>query len=287
VTLLALPLTAALTLQAGPAQMGVLAAVETAPFLLIGLPAGAWVDRLRRRPVMIAADVGRALMLAAIPAAWLLGGLTIELLYAVGLLAGCLTVFFDVAYQAYLPALVERDELVEGNSKLELSRSTAQIVGPGLAGGLVQAIGGPPAILIDAVSFALSGFCLGLIRRAEPAPRTAGGRGRLWAEIGEGLRLVVGSPVLRGIAGCTGTWNLFGSIVQAVLVLFATRELGLEPGALGLIFAVGGAGAVLGALLADRATRRFGTGPVIIGAAAIGAASWLLIPLAGGATAAA
>jgi MFS family permease len=280
VTMLALPLTAALLLQATPVQMGVLVAAETLPFLLVGLPAGAWVDRRRRRPVLIAADIGRALVLLAVPLAWLQGWLRIEVLVVVGFLTGLLTVFFDVAYQAYLPALVDRRHLVEGNSRLELSRSAAQIVGPGLAGGLVQLAGGPLAIVVDAVSFAVSAVCLGRIRRLEPDP-PLGTAGSLWREIGEGLRLVVGNPVLRGIAGSTATWNLFGNIAQTVLVLFATRELGLNAGWLGLVFAIAGVGALVGALLAGPVAGRAGVGPTIIGAQVVGAASWLLLPLAG------
>jgi MFS family permease len=280
VTVLALPLTAALLLAATPVQMGLLAAAETLPFLLIGLPAGAWVDRWRRQPVMVLADLGRALVLATIPAAWLAGWLRMELLYAVGFLAGLLTVFFDVAYQAYLPALVARAELVEGNSKLELSRSAAQLVGPGLAGGLVQVAGGPLAILIDAVSFALSALCLRGIRRREPPPAPAGQR-HLAAEIGEGLRLVLGTPVLRGIAGCTATWNCFGNVAFAVLILFATRELGLEPGLVGVLFGLGGGGALLGALAAERLARRIGTGPTIIAGQVVAAIVWQVVPLAG------
>lgn len=233
-----LPLTAAL-LAATPVQMGLLAAAETLPFLLIGLPAGAWVDRWRRRPVMVLADLGRALVLAAIPAAWLAGWLRMELIYAVGFLAGLLTVFFDVAYQVYLPALVARDELVEGNSKLELSRSVAQLVGPGLAGGLVQVAGGPLAILIDAVSFALSALCLRGIRRREPPLAPAGRRHRA-AEIGAGLRLVLGTPVPRGLAGCTATGTDSMTLLFFVLILFATRELELGPGLVGVLFSLGG-----------------------------------------------
>src|SRR5919204_6968169 len=187
---LAIPLAAALVLHASPAQMGLLGAFEFAPFLLLSLFAGVWVDRVHRRPVLIVADVGRAIFLGSIPVAAILGVLRIEQLYVVGLLTGVLTVFFDVAYQAYLPVLVSREHLVEGNSKLEVSRSVAQIAGPGLAGGLVQAITAPMAILLDAVSFLVSALSLGLIRTPEPVP-VRDGRRRVRAEIGEGLRVVL------------------------------------------------------------------------------------------------
>src|SRR5689334_4573513 len=169
VTALALPLTAVLVLKASPAEMGILGAVEFAPFLLLSLFAGVWVDRLRRRPIMILADLGRALLVFSIPAMFWLGQLRMEYLYLVGLLTGVLTVFFDVAYQSYLPSLVEREQLVEGNSKLEVSRSVAQIAGPGLAGALVQTISAPVAMLVDGLSFLASTFFLGLIRKPEPA----------------------------------------------------------------------------------------------------------------------
>lgn len=280
VTRFALPLTAALTLQASPTQMGVLQALEFAPFLLFGLLAGAWVDRLHRRPVLIGADLGRAAVLASIPIAALLGVLRMEQLYVAGFLAGVLTVFFDVAYQAFLPTLVRRDHLVEGNSKLEVSRSVAQIAGPGLAGPLVQLVGAPLAILVDAASFLFSVAFLGMLRTPEPAPANAGRR-NIWVEIGDGLRVVVGHPWLRSLAGCTATSNLFAHMLFAVYVLHLTRDLGLQPATLGLIFAFGGPASLLGALVAGRAARRFGLGRTIVAATVVPPAGALLIPLAG------
>ena len=182
VTQLALPLTAAITLQVSALEMGVLGAVEFAPFLLFGLVAGVWVDRQPRRRTLIAADLGRALLLGLIPLAALFGVLRIELLYAVGFLTGVLTVFFDVAYQSYLPILVERSQLVEGNARLEVSRSVAQVVGPGLGGTLVQLVSAPVAIAVDALSFLASAGFLAGIGRAEPPPRRGAGPG-VWADI--------------------------------------------------------------------------------------------------------
>jgi MFS family permease len=280
---LAIPLTAALVLNATPLQMGLLGAFEFAPFLLLSLFAGVWVDRLRRRPVLIVADVGRAILLASIPAAAVLGVLHIEQLYVVGLLTGVLTVFFDVAYQSYLPALVSREHLIEGNSKLEVSRSVAQIAGPGVAGALVQLITAPLAVLADAASFVASVIFLLLIRAPEPAPeRHATGGSSIWAELREGLAVVLGNPLLRSIAGCTATSNLFGNAMMAVYVLYATRQLGIEPALLGIIFAAGGPGALLGSLLAGRAADHFGFGSTIIGSISIGALANLLVPLASG-----
>src|SRR6266571_4222971 len=242
---LAIPLTAALVLNASPFEMGLLGAFEFAPFLLLSLFAGVWVDRTARRPVLIVADVGRALLLGSIPAAAFLGILHIEQLYVVGLLTGVLTVFFDVAYQSYLPVLVSREHLVEGNSKLEVSNSVAQIAGPGVAGALVQLITAPLAVLVDALSFIASVISLLLIHAPEPAPeRHAGSSSSMWSELREGLGVVLDNPLLRSIAGCTGTSNLFGNALQALFVLYLTRDLGLPPAVIGLIYAVAGPGAL-------------------------------------------
>jgi MFS family permease len=281
ITLLALPLTAVLTLGATPGQMGLLGAIQYAPFLLLGLFAGVWVDRLRRRPILIGANLGRAALLGLVPLLAALDLLRIEHLYVLAFPLGVLTVFFDVAYQSFLPALVRREDLVEGNSKLEASRSVAQVAGPGLAGMLVQFLTAPIALALDAVSFVVSAGCLMLIRVRESTPTSgASGRGVL-AEIGEGLRLVLGNPLLRPIAGCTGSSNLFSAAIQAVFVLYLTRELGIAPTVLGLIVGAGGVGALLGATLAQPAARRFGVGPTIVWPITLGSGAWLVLPLAG------
>lgn len=280
VTGLALPIIAALALEATPAQMGLLGAVEMSPFLLFGLPAGAWVDRLPRRAVLIVTDVGRALLMLAIPVAAWLGHLRMELLYVVGFLAGTLTVFFDVAYQAYLPSLVGREHLLEGNSKLEVSRSAAQLLGPGMAGGLIEWLTAPVAMLVDAASYLASAAFLAGIRRPEARPAAAGRN--LWAEVGEGLRLVLGNPLLRSIAACTATSNFFGSAGGAVFILFATRELGLTPGVLGLVFGLSNVGFLLGAVAAVRAAERLGLGRTLVFAPLVWSAGSLLVALAGG-----
>ena len=280
VTLLALPLAAALTLHATPGEMGVLAAAETAPFLLVGLFAGVWVDRLRRRPMLLATDCARGVLLLAIPLAAIAGALTIAVLYAVAFLVGILTVFFDVAYQSFLPALVGRAQLVEGNSKLEVSRSAAQIAGPGIAGGLVQLVTAPVAIVVDAASYLVSAFFLVFVRVPEPPPAPRDGGGNIWRDIGEGLRVVVGNPMLRAIAGCTATANLGGNIWQAVIILYLTRRIGLSAGAIGLIYSTASIGFLCAALLAGRIAQRFGLGPTIVGSQLVGALGAMLLPIA-------
>jgi MFS family permease len=263
--------------------MGILNAAGFAPFLLLTLPAGVLVDRQRRRPILIASDIGRAVLLGLIPLLAFLSLLRIEYMIAISFLVGVLTVFFHLAYQSYLPALVERDQLVEGNSKLIASDSVAQIGGPGLAGLLVELVTAPFTILVDALSYAVSAISLGLIRTTEPAPRHVEGRS-VWNEIGEGLRVVFGNSYLRAIAAEAATYNLFWNVLEAVYVLYAVRELGMRPGIIGLIFMVGSVGSLLGAVLADRIARRFGVGSTILGAMALGCIAPILIPLASGQT---
>ena len=281
ITMLALPLTAILTLDATPAQLGILTAAATLPSLLVSLPAGAWVDRLRRRPVLIGADWGRALLLGSIPLAAALGPLRIEYLYLVAALASALTVFFNVAADSYLPALIPRRQLVEGNSKLAASESLAQIAGPGVGGVLVQLISAPLTILVDAGSFLASALCLRLIRTVEPAQPAGNQEQRIWREIGEELRLLTREPVLRAFAGCSGTLNGFGGIGDALFRLYALRHLAMSPALLGTIYALGSVAWLFGAVLVNRVTLRLGQGPtMLMGALLIGVAN-LLVPLAG------
>jgi MFS family permease len=283
-TALALPLIAAITLNATPGQMGILTAVERVPFLVIGLLAGVWVDRIRRRPVLITGDLGRGLVLLSIPLAATLGVLGMPQLYVVGLVVGTFTLFFDVAYQAYLPALVDRRQLIEGNSKLEATRSISQLAGPGIAGAVIQLVTAPLAVILDAVSFFLSAGFLGTIRlREDPPARTE--RKPMLAEVREGLGVVFGSPYLRSIAGCTGTSNLFATAVFTLYILFATRELGLNATAIGVIFSVGNVAALGGALTAGRLGARLGVGRVIIASAIVFGVGAIPIVLAQRATA--
>lgn len=265
VSLLALPLLAIGTLHASTFAVGALRAVEFAPFLLVGLPAGVIVDRRRRRPVLMLGDVGRAIALFSIPLAWWLGLLTLAQLFFVVFITGVLTVFFDVAYQSYLPALVDQDQLGDGNAKLETSRAGAQIAGPGLAGVLVQVVGAPAAVIADAVSFVLSASSVLFIRRAEP-PVEAPARTEqptMRSEIGEGLRYVLGHPALRAIAGCTATSNYFSSMLDAVLLVYLVRTLHYSAGVIGLIFMFANIGFLVAAATARRVERRLLLGRTI------------------------
>jgi MFS family permease len=245
ITVLALPL-AAVALGAGPREMGWLAAARTLPVLLFGLVAGTWVDRLPRRPLLIATDLVRAALLCSVPAAMLLGQLRLDLLYAVAFLAGVLALVSQVAHASYLPALVGREQLVEGNSKLAETGQVASVVGPSLGGALVQLVTAPMALLVDALSFVASAVLLGTIRRREARPTAPAERRALWREIGEGLRFVVAHPVLRTLTGAWGLYFLFDALFWGLYPLYVTRELGVSPAGLGLLFAIGGVGGVLG-----------------------------------------
>jgi MFS family permease len=278
----ALPLAAVLVLKATPLQMGLLAAIGAAPVLVVGLPAGAWVDRLRRRPILIAADVGRAVLLISIPLAALLHVLRIEQLYVVAALVGVLAVFFDVADQSFLPSVVPRESLIAANSTLGASASVAEIGGPALAGVLVQWLSAPVAILFDAVSFLFSALCVGLIRAQEPLPERIEQRQSLWRDVAEGLRMVLRHPVLRALAGSAGTFTFFGSFLGALYVLYAIRTLGVPPGAVGLLVAAGGVSAFAGALVAGPVVRRFGPRVTLGGSLLAYGFLSLLIPLATG-----
>jgi MFS family permease len=279
VTLLALPVLAVTQLHATPLQMGVLTALETLAFLVIGLPAGAWVDRWRRKRVLVVNDLVRAVALATLPAAWLLGGLTLTQLFVVAAVTGTATVFFDVAYQSYLPTLVERHRIVDGNSKLETSRAVAQVAGPGLTGVLLRVIGAPLLIAGDALSFLVSALFIGRIRHVDTVPDRATRR-PMRAEIAEGLGFVVRHPLLRRIVACTGSSNLFGSMTSALLVLFVLRTLGLSESTLGVVFSVGAVGGLVGAASAGWFARRVGEGRAIPLSAVVFAAGGALMPLA-------
>jgi MFS family permease len=279
VSLLAIPLLAVRTLHATPFDMGLLTAASTAAFLIVGLPAGVWVDRVRRRRVMIGADLGRVLALGSVPVAYAVGGLTLVQLFVVTLTSGILTVFFDVAYQSYLPALVGRGHLVEGNAKLTGSAQVAAVAGPSIAGGLVQAIGSSAAVAVDSVSFLASAAAVGAIRSPEPKPvAPENGHPKLLHDIGEGLRFVFGDTLLRAIAATTATSNLFSGIAAAVEIVFLVRSVHASPGVIGLLFTMGGVGGVVGALAAGPIARRSGGArATVIGIA--GNAGALLIPL--------
>jgi len=274
---------AILVLNASAGQIAVLLAADLVPGFLIGLVAGVWIDRLRRRPVMIAADVGRALLLGSIPLVAVTGHVRIEQLYAVAVLVSMLTVLFDVAEQSYIPAVVGRDRLVDANSKLAATQSIAEVGAFGIAGWLVQLFTAPVAIAIDALSFIASAGLAGTIRTAEFRAIATGERRGVWREMLDGLQALNGDRSLRAITLSVGAmYGAFG-MVGTVYSLYALRELGFRPGLLGLVFAVGGVSSLTAAMLAGRLTRRFGVGPTMVGGLLLAALGILFLPLARGA----
>jgi MFS family permease len=312
---IAIPFIAAVLLQASPGEVGLLTTIEFLPFLLFTLPAGVWVDRFPKRRLLVMGDLGRALMLVTIPIAYPLGLLTIWQLYIVGFVNGVMTVFFDVADQSYLPTILERDELVEGNSKLQVSQSSAQILGQPFGGGIIALLSAPTAILIDAASYVGSaGLILsirerrGRTRDASPAadpvaaiatdafagpsaeasaaaereapadPVTPGGGMR--RQIVDGLRYILRHEYLGNIAATTATSNLFGNIGFAVFPVFAYRVLQLTPQAVGTMGGLAGVGVLLGALTAGRIQRRLGVGRTIVATAVLFGPITVLIPIA-------
>ncbi|WP_162794971.1 MFS transporter [Nonomuraea lactucae] len=285
VTLLALPLAALLLLDASPLEIGLLSAVEFLPILLVGLPAGVWIERFRRLPVLILTDVGRAVALLAVPVAAWLDLLSMPLMYAVAFAIGLGTLFFDVAQLSYLPELVRDDRLVDANGKLELSRSMAQLAGPSAGGFLVQAFTAPVAILVDAVSYLISAVFLVFARAertVEPEPAERPG---LRGEIAEGMRFVFAHPLLRPLILCAAIAELAFAAVLALLVVYAADELRLGPGAIGVALAVGNVGGLLGALLAGPLSRRIGDGAAFIVSIALFSGGAILLPLSTGAVA--
>jgi MFS family permease len=280
VSLLAIPILAVVTLHASTFEVGALTASSTAAFLLVGLPAGALVDRVRRRNVLIWADVGRALTLGSVPVTAALGVLTLGQLFAVTLLTGVLTVFFDVAYQSYLPFLIGRENLVEGNAKLQGSQSVAGVAGPSAAGGLIELLKAANAIALDAATFVVSVLSVLAIRAREPRPQRTEERRSLRHEIAEGLAFVVRHPILRAIAGTTSTANFFGGVQTAVEVVFLVRVLHQPAGIIGLLFGAGSVGGILGALTASRIAKLVGGARATIWAIGIGGMGGLLLPLA-------
>ena len=283
ITLLAVPTVAILILHAGPFQVGILSALEFLAFPTLGLVAGVYADRIRRRPIMIVCDIGRLLALASIPIAFTFNLLTLGQLYAVALVTGIFNVFFDVSYQSYLPVLVERANLIEGNTKLEVTRSGSQIAGPAVAGVLIQLIGGARAVAVDAVSFLVSALALAAIRQPEPEPKpgTASGRTGFFAEMREGIEVVFKNPYLWRIAGCTATTNLGSNMIfGAVFLIFAYRDLHLSAAVVGIVFAISSGGWLAGAFLAGWAARTLGLGPTLALSILFGGLVTLATPLA-------
>jgi len=279
VSQLALPLVAVLSLHSSAFRVSLLGAIEMLPFLLFALPAGAWVDRVARRPVLIGADVGRALTLGTLPLAAAVGHVTYVQLCVVGFVAGTLTVCFDVSYQSYLPALVDREHLVDANAKLELSNSGSQIAGPGLAGLLVQWLTAPYAIAADAVSFVWSALLVGRIEAREEVDPPLEQR-NLAREILDGLRYLVTDARWRAMATFVAVFNLGTGITGPLILVFAVRRLGLSAGQLGLTFSLGNIGWLVGALVAHRVAILLRLGPALFTAALLGGLPFFLVPLA-------
>ena len=285
---LATPFTfaAILLFHATAAQVALLTAARYAPGVVVGLFAGVMADRVRRRPLMIAADIGRALLLGSLPAAAVFGWLSLTQLVIVTLLVSAFTVLFDVAYRAYLPTLVPREQLAEGNAKLEASAAMAEVAGLGLSGVFVQLLTMPGTFLVDALSFVVSAVTLGLIRapeseRVEAASSAAIPTGA-WHEIMAGLRFVFGSPVLRALAGAEAMKSLFGNVIGVIILLDWTERLGLSPLAIGLVGSVGGISSFVGAAFAPRIMRRWGLRGTLVRAFLLTRLSTFFIVLAGG-----
>ncbi|MFF8232372.1 MFS transporter [Streptomyces caelestis] len=276
--LVVLPLFAVLTLDASAGQLGVLRAVGQAPILVLSLFAGAWVDRWRTRTVMVLTDAGRALALGAAAAAGLFGWLGLPALFVIAFAVGALSVFFDVAYQASVVRLVQRDQLVRGNSALEGSRSAAQIGGPALGGALVSLLSAPIAAASSALFFALSFLSIRRIRGAESIPGRLERPPRVWRRIHEGLRFVVSDAVLRTVCLASAAFQFSFAALMTVYLLFLPRELHLSGTAVGLALAATGPGALLGSVLAARLPNRFGYGPVLVAAAVLGDGVFLCVP---------
>ncbi len=282
VTLLAFPLAALLLLKASALQVSLLSAVEFLPVLLLGLPAGAWVEKMRRRPVLIITDVVRAIALISVPLAYLTHSLSIALLYVVAFIIGLGTIFFDVAQMSYLPAIVSEEQLADGNGKLEASRSGAQLVGPTIGGFLVQILHAPIAIAVDAASYVVSAIFLLSIRHRESAPEESSDAG-LGEKIGEGLRFVFTHPLIGPLAWCTLAADLAFAAVLALQVVFASDELHMSPGAIGIVLAVGNLGGLIGAAVCTPIADRLGHGVTLVASVALFSIGAMMLPLSRGA----
>jgi MFS family permease len=280
VSLVAIPLYAVLALDASPLQMGILSAAAGIPRLLLGVFAGAWVDRHRRKPIMVATNLGQALAVATIPIAALLGMASFGLLLAVEVVVGLLSIFFQAAWVPYLPGLVGRGLLASANSKILASNSVAQVAGPSLAGTMVGALGGPVTIAIDALSYLWSAVRIGRIGYEEPEPRPHGSRQHLGRDIAHGLRVLLRSPVLRALAGSHATIVLAGWAFLAVYPLYMLDTLGLSARGVGFVYAAGGVGGLVGSVVTTRLIARLGTGPTIVWSGVLFGVAGLTVPMA-------
>ncbi|HEY7201532.1 MAG TPA: MFS transporter [Candidatus Dormibacteraeota bacterium] len=287
VTTLALPTAAIQLLHAGPAEIGALLALQFLAFPTVGVVAGVLVDRVRKRPLMIACDVVRFAALGSVPAAFFAGAVSMLQLYAVALVTGVCGVVFEVAYQAQLPALLSREELVEANAKLEVSGSTAQVAGPLLGGVLIQVVRAAPAIAFDALSYLASAAAVAWMRRPEPAPEpesdpasASEGPAGFWRELREGVVAVAGHPTMRLLVACTATCNLAAMMVQPLVLPLAYGRLGLSPAAVAVALTIGSVGSLLGAFVAQPLNDRLGLGPALLLSGFVTSAGYLLFPAA-------
>ncbi|PWK47756.1 putative MFS family arabinose efflux permease [Actinoplanes xinjiangensis] len=281
ISILAFPLIALLLLDASATEVSLLAAVEFLPSLLLGLPAGAWVERLPRRAVLIVSDVGRAVAMATIPVAYVLDVLNLPLLFVVAFVIGLGTLFFDVAQMSYLPALIAEEELADGNGKMEGARSFAQLAGPSAGGFLVQLFTAPLAIALDVLTYVASAIFLFRVRGRETAAEPIE-RMTLRKEIAEGVRFVFGHPLVRPLALCALAADLAFAAVLALQVPYASSTLHLSPGAIGVALAVGSAGGLLGAVLSSPLAERIGSGRAVIVSVVVFSVGAAMVPLATG-----
>lgn len=281
VSMIALPLIAVLVLRVGPLELGILAALETVPYLILSLPAGAIVDRVDHRATMIACDIGRAGALLATTAALVVGVISIELLCLVALVVGSLSVFFTVAYTSYLAAILPPERLVAGNQRLELSESAARVAGPSIGGTLLEFAGGAAAVALDGISYLVSALAIVGSRRPSTSERATAPQAGFLESMGAGLRHVLGDRILRDLAGSTAIFNFGSGMILAVVVLFATREVGLDAAGFGLVYGMGNVGFVLGATLVGVMTNRFGVGRTFAWSSIASAGAMILMAVSG------
>ncbi len=278
-TALALPTIAITLLKVGAFEIGILNALEDLAFPLLGLQVGVWADRWRRRPIMIAANLGRVVTMGSVPFVFLFAILHMYMLYLVAFAVGVFTVFFDIAYQSYLPTLIERSDLVEGNSKLETSQHGARTAGPAIAGALIDVVGAAKAIAVDAVAFFISAVLIFSIGKRESASGFVGER-RFWVELKEGALAVFGNPILLRIAACTATVNFGVSMFFVAFYVFAYEQLKLSPTTFGLILGVGNIGLVVGAISAPKLLRMLGLGRTLVVSLFLSGLGLVAVPLA-------
>jgi MFS family permease len=278
VTMLALPLTAVVLLHASPTQMGLLVAMEIAPFVLLSLPSGVWLDRVRKLPVYIAGELGLSFVVASVPVAWYMGWLAMPWMYVVALIMGCVYSVAGSAAQIVLTQVVSRDRLVEAHARNALASSGAEVAGPGFAGALIKAAGAPVALLLDALMLVCSVLILRGVRVQEViAPRKDS---HFWRDLKAGIRFVRGTPLLVTMACTVGVWQMCHHAAIVVQILFATRTLGLSESQIGLSFVGLGAGTVLASTMGHRISSRIGPGPCLLLGVAICGLGWLLLAAA-------